>query len=110
MPADEYADYTAAMGQTDPKAKAAAIEAYLTKYPQSSVKAATLETLMLTYSGFDPAKTLDAGDRLLQIDPNNLRGLTIEVYFRQMGANQQTDAAAKQAGLDAAAGIGEEGS
>ena len=33
LPPAEYADYTAAMGQTDPKAKAAALEAYLTKYP-----------------------------------------------------------------------------
>ena len=77
----EYNAYNSAIGQTDPKAKAAALEAYLTAYPQSAVKAAVLEQLMLAYSAFDPAKTLDAADRLLQVDPNNLRGLTFEATF-----------------------------
>src|SRR5882757_413977 len=65
----EYADYNAAIGQTDPKAKAAALEAYLTKYPQSAVKASVLQQLMQGYSSFDPTKSIDAADRLLQIDP-----------------------------------------
>jgi hypothetical protein len=105
----EYADYNAAIGQTDPKAKTAALEAYLTKYPQSAVKADTLQTLMLTYSSFDPTKTLDAADRLLQVDPNNLRALTFEVFFRKAGADAITDPAGKQAALDAAAGFGTKG-
>ncbi|WP_213806073.1 hypothetical protein [Granulicella sp. dw_53] len=105
----EYKDYNDAISQTDPKAKAAAIEAYLTKYPQSAVKADTLQTLMLTYSQIDPAKTLDAADRLLQVDPNNLRALTFEVYFRKAGADSAADPAAKQAALDAAAGFAQKG-
>jgi hypothetical protein len=109
MPAAEYADYTAAEGQTDPKAKAPALEAYLTKYPQSSVKAATLQDLMLTYSQFDPVKTLDAADRLLQLEPNNLRALTLEVYFRSAQAAPLTDAAAKQAGFDSASDMAKKG-
>src|SRR5260370_30936981 len=99
----EYNAYNSAITQTDPKAKAAALEAYLTAYPQSAVKAATLEQLMLAYSAFDPAKTLDAADRLLQVDPSNLRALTFEVYFRKSAADQLTDPAAKQAALDKAA-------
>jgi hypothetical protein len=96
----EYNAYNSAITQTDPKAKAAALEAYLAAYPQSAVKGPTLEQLMLAYSGFDPAKTLDAADRLLQVDPNNLRGLTFETYFRLSGADSITDATAKQAALD----------
>ena len=46
-----------------------------------------LQQLMLAYSAFDPAKTLDAADRLLQVDPNNLRALTFEVYFRLKSAD-----------------------
>jgi hypothetical protein len=99
----EYAAYNAAVGQATPQAKAPALEAYLTAYPQSAVKAATLEQLMLAYSAFDPAKTLDAADRLLQVDPSNLRALTFEVYFRKSAADQLTDPAAKQAALDKAA-------
>jgi hypothetical protein len=105
----EYNAYNSAITQTDPKAKAAALEAYLTAYPQSSVKAAVLEQLMLAYSGFDPAKTLDAADRLLQVDPNNLRALTFETYFRLTAADSITDPTAKQAALDKAAEYAQKG-
>jgi hypothetical protein len=105
----EYNAYNSAITQTDPKAKAAALEAYLTAYPQSSVKAAVLEQLMLAYASFDPAKTLDAADRLLQVDPNNLRALTFETYFRLTGADAITDPAGKQAPLDKAAEYGQKG-
>src|SRR5580704_9710454 len=105
----EYNAYNSAITQTDPKAKAAALEAYLTAYPQSSVKAAVLEQLMLAYSAFDPAKTLDAADRLLQVDPNNLRALTFETYFRLTAADSITDPTAKQAALDKAAEYAQKG-
>jgi tetratricopeptide (TPR) repeat protein len=103
MPPAEYNAYNSAITQTDPKAKAAALEAYLTAYPQSSVKAAVLEQLMLAYSAFDPTKTLDAADRLLQVDPNNLRALTFETYFRLTAANGD------QAALDKAADYAQKG-
>src|SRR5258708_40360387 len=93
----EYNAYNSAITQTDPKAKAAALEAYLTAYPQSAVKAATLEQLMLAYSAFDAAKTLDAADRLLQVDPNNLRALTFETYFRFTASPPDLDKAADYA-------------
>jgi hypothetical protein len=109
MPPAEYNAYNSAITQTDPKAKAAALEAYLTAYPQSSVKAAVLEQLMLAYSAFDPAKTLDAADRLLQVDPNNLRALTFETYFRLTGADSIADPTAKQAALDKAADYAQKG-
>jgi hypothetical protein len=105
----EYNAYNSAITQTDPKAKAAALEAYLTAYPQSSVKAAVLEQLMLAYATFDPAKTLDAADRLLQVDPNNLRALTFETYFRLTGADAVTDPAGKQTALDKAAEYAQKG-
>jgi hypothetical protein len=105
----EYNAYNSAITQTTPQAKAPALEAYLAAYPQSAVKGATLEQLMLAYSAFDPAKTLDAADRLLQVDPNNLRGLTFETYFRLSGADSVTDPTAKQAALDKAADYAQKG-
>ncbi len=105
----EYKAYNDAMSQTTPQTKATALEAYLTQYPQSQVKAAVLEQLMAAYSAFDPVKTLDAADRLLQVDPNNLRALTLEVYFRQQAADQLTDPTAKQAGYDKAAEYAQKG-
>lgn len=109
MPQAEYNDYTAAINQTTPQTKAPALEAYLTKYPQSSVKTDVLQQLMVSYSSFDPAKTLDAADRLLQVDPNNLRAITLEVYFRKASADQLTDPTAKQAALDKAAEYAQKG-
>ncbi len=105
----EYNDYTAAINQSTPQTKAPALEAYLQKYPQSSVKSDVLQQLMVAYSSFDPTKTLDAADRLLQVDPNNLRAITLEVYFRKASADQLTDATAKQAALDKAADYAQKG-
>jgi hypothetical protein len=97
----EYADYNAANTATTPAAKAAAFEAYLTKYPNSAVKADVLNQLLFAYSQTgDQANTLSAADRLLAIDPNNLRALTFEVYYRRADADKLTDPAAKQAALD----------
>lgn len=109
MPPAEYNDYNNAITQSTPQTKAPALEAYLAKYPQSAVKADVLQQLMLAYSAFDPSKTIDAADRLLQVDPNNLRALTFEVYFRRQLADQLTDPAAKQAALDKAAEYAQKG-
>ncbi|WP_260705177.1 hypothetical protein [Edaphobacter flagellatus] len=105
----EYNDYTAAIGQTTPQAQAPALEQFLQKYPQSQVKTDVLQRLMAAYSAFDPAKTLDAADRVLQVDPNNIRALTIETFFRLQGSDSITDPAAKQAALDKAASYAQQG-
>src|SRR6185437_198315 len=68
----EYNDYSNAISQSSPAAKASAIEAFLTKYPNSVVKVQMLELLMEAYQG-NADKTVDAANRLLQADPNNLR-------------------------------------
>jgi len=105
----EYKAYNDAISQTTPQTKAAALESYLTAYPQSAVKADTLQLLMITYSSFDPAKTLSTADRLLQLQPDNLRALTFEVYFHKQDADKATDPAAKQTALDAAAEFAQKG-
>jgi tetratricopeptide (TPR) repeat protein len=109
MPAPEYAVYNNAMTQTTPQAKAAGLEQYLTQFPQSAVKQAVLETLMVLYYSFDQAKALDAADRLLQIDPANLKGLLVETALRNGQAGSVTDPAAKQTAMDTAAGYAQKG-
>src|ERR1700742_2554247 len=84
----EYNEYTNAVGQSAPAAKAAAIEAFLTKYPNSVVKNELLEQLMLAYQG-DPVKMLDAADRLLAVDPGNLRALATAVYLEETQAKSK---------------------
>ncbi len=102
----EYNDYTNAIGQSDPKARAAAIESFLQKYPQTVVKGSLLEVLVALYStppSADAAKAADASERLLQVDPNNLRAITILVYSKKGQALQKGSPADAQPLLDEAA-------
>ena len=74
---------------TTPAAKAQAFEDYLKAYPNSAVKSDVLNQLLYAYNQTgDEAKTLDAADRLLAVDPQNLRALTLEVYYRRADADE----------------------
>ncbi len=80
--------------QSDPKAKAAAIEDFLTKYPQSVVKKPLLDTLIDTYQQLqEPDKTLSAASRMLQIDPDNLKAIYISVFIKKGECTKTSDAA-----------------
>ena len=100
---DEYTAYNAVITATDPTAKAAAAEAFLTKYPQSTVKSTVLEQLLAAYAANNPTKALDAADRLLQVDPNNIRALAVDTSLLKAQGDTATDPAAKQAAYDKAA-------
>ncbi len=100
----EYNAYTNAVGQSSPAAKAQAIEAFLTQYPNSVVKQDMLEQLVGAYTqANDTPKTMDAARRLLQVDPNNLRALTYIVYV------EKTQAQGDQSKLDDAASLAQKG-
>ncbi len=110
MSQDEYASYNNANTQTTPAAKVAAFEAYLKAYPASCVKAEVLNQILFANSQLgDQAATLSAADRLLAIDPSNLRALTFEVYYRRADADKLTDVAAKTAALDKVAVFAQQG-
>ena len=109
MAAPEYAVYNNANTQTDPKAKAAAFEQYLTQFPQSAVKETVLETVMALYSTYDAAKTLDAADRLLQVNPQSMKALYAEALIRKAQGDAATDPTAKQAAYDSAASYAQKG-
>jgi hypothetical protein len=110
MSQDEYAAYNNANTQTTAAAKAAAFEAYLKAYPNSSVKVDVLNQILFADSQTgDQAATLAAADRLLAVDPNNVRALVIEVYYRRADADKMTDPAAKQAALDKVATFAQQG-
>jgi hypothetical protein len=110
MDAAEFADYDAAFNkQTTPQTQAPALEAYLAKYPKSSVRKDVLQRIMLDYSQFDPAKAITAADNFLAVDPANLQAYLIEVAYRKQAAEAATDPAAKGSGLDAAATFAKKG-
>ncbi len=101
---EEYTAYNAVITATDPAAKATAAEAFLTKYPQSTVKSTVLEQLLAGYAGANNApKALDAADRLLQVDPNNIRALALETSLLKTQGDNATDPATKQTAYDKAA-------
>jgi hypothetical protein len=110
MSQDEYAAYNNANTQTTAAGKAAAFEAYLKAYPNSSVKPDVLNQILFADSQTgDEAATLSAADRLLAIDPNNVRALVFEIYYHRADADKLTDPAAKQAALDKVATYAQQG-
>ncbi len=91
----EYNAYQMAITQSDPKAKAAALESFLQTYPQSVVKNAVLDQLVDTYQATgDPDKELNAASRLLQLDPSNLKATLYSVIIKkgQCGKGNDTQA------------------
>jgi hypothetical protein len=89
----EFNAYQMATTQSDPKAKAAALEGFLQTYPNSQVKPAVLDSLVDTYQGLgDADKTLSAASRLLQVDPGNMKALFISVYIKKSQCAKTSDA------------------
>jgi hypothetical protein len=83
----EYNAYMGAIQQTDPTAKAAALEAFLQTYPDSVMKEDALELLMRTYQQTNNLqKTEDAAVKLLQASPNNVTALALLSYSKRMQA------------------------
>jgi hypothetical protein len=106
----EYAAYNSANTQTTAAGKAAAFEAYLKAYPESAVKEDVLNQILFADSQIpDQVATLNAADRLLALDPNNVRALVFEIYYRKVDADKLTDPAAKQAALDKVAAYAQQG-
>ena len=103
----EYNAYVGAIQQSNPQAKASALEAFLQQYPNSVMKTDALELLMATYEqAGDTAKMQATADRVLQADPNNLRALALQTYSHRHEAEQNQN---PQQNLAAAAQYGEKG-
>ncbi len=89
----EYNAYMSAISAQDPNAKAQALEAFLQQYPNTVVKEETLEQLMGAYQAANNApKMSDAANRLLQVNPNNIRALALLTFVTRSQAAQQTSA------------------
>jgi hypothetical protein len=74
----EYNAYVGAVQQSDPNAKVSGLEAFLQQYPNSVMKEDALELLMVSYSQTNnAAKMADAAQRVLQVNPHNVRALTL---------------------------------
>jgi hypothetical protein len=88
----EFNSYQMATTQSDPKAKAAALESFLTTYPQSVVKNAVLDQLVDAYQqSNEPDKTVEAAGRLLQVDPNNMKAIVLSVFIKKSMCARSVD-------------------
>jgi hypothetical protein len=88
----EFNAYTTANTQADPKLKASGLEDFLTKYPQSVVKTLVLNSLIDTYQQLgDGDHALSAANRLLQIEPANLKAIVISVAIKTSQCKKNVD-------------------
>lgn len=103
----EYNAYITATQLTDPNQKAAALESFVTTYPNSVVKEDALATEMAAYQqAGNAAKSADAAAKVLQINPNNVPALVVIVYGKLIDAKSKNDVnEANQAGDMAARGL-----
>jgi hypothetical protein len=102
----EFDAYVTASSQSSPRAKAAALESFLQRYPESAVKKLVLDVLVDTYQSLnDHDNALSAASRLLQLDPNNMKAIYTSVVIKKRQCTETQDA---QACNDAAA-LGQEG-
>ena len=86
----EYNAYVNAVQQTNPGQKAAAIEAFLQTYPNSVMKEDALGALMGAYQqAGDAQKMVDAANRALQVNPNNVRALALLTYYYRASTTTQ---------------------
>jgi len=89
----EYNAYVGAVQQKDAAAKISGLEAFLAQYPNSVMKEDALELLMVSYQQTNnQAKMLDAAQRILQVNPNNLRALALLSYIKRAQAEAGQDA------------------
>ncbi len=104
----EYNAYVNAIQQTSPQAKAQGLEAFLQTYPNSVMKEDALEQLMVAYQqAGDVPKTVDAANRMLQVNPNSTGALALlSVYHRALATQGGKDAAQN---LDLAMKYGQQG-
>jgi hypothetical protein len=79
----EFAAYSQATTQSDPKAQAAALESFIQTYPQSLAKQDVLTRLVGAYQQLNDADhLLSAATRLLQVDPNNMEAIVLSVSIK----------------------------
>lgn len=90
----EYNAYIGAFGQQDPAAKISGFEAFATQYPNSVMKEEALEQLMGAYQATgNLPKMVETAQKVLQVNPNNLKALALLVFGKRITAKTPQDLA-----------------
>jgi tetratricopeptide (TPR) repeat protein len=78
--------YRGASQQKSASAKCGSLEAFLAQYPDSVMKEDALELLLVAYrEAGSPARTIETAQRLLQLNPCNLRALAVMASSEEGG-------------------------
>ncbi|MGH9598940.1 MAG: hypothetical protein ACRD27_03700 [Terracidiphilus sp.] len=114
LPPAEYEAYQTATTQTNPTAKAAALESFLKTYPQSPVTKEVLDQLIDAYQQAGNAdQELSAASRLLQVDPTNMKAIFVSVGIKtrecQGSISTSTGVSSDQQTCDDAAALAQKG-
>ena len=100
----EYDAYMATIKQDDVTKKVAGLEAFAQQYPNSVVREAAMESLLAAYQQTGNAPKLDdAAQRLLVINPNNIKALAILSYLKKAGGDFANARSFAERGLKALA-------
>jgi len=100
----EYNSYIAALREANPQSQAQAFENFLQQYPNTVIKEDALEQLMAAYEKLgNAAKMTETANRVLQVNPNNVRALVLLAFSKRAAAEanqapQQNAAEALQYG------------
>jgi hypothetical protein len=80
----EFNSYQNATTQNDPAQKCAALDSFLKTYPQSTAKSAALDQMIDCYQQTGQMDNLlSAANRVLQIDPNNMKAIFVSVFAKK---------------------------
>jgi hypothetical protein len=91
---NEYNAYMSATQQTDPSAKAAALEQFVQQYPNSVVKEDALQAAMAAFQqAGNLQKSVSTAGQLLQINPNNVPALAVQTYVKRQECSNSPQAA-----------------
>jgi tetratricopeptide (TPR) repeat protein len=102
----EYDAYISAVKSTDLRQRAAALEAFAGKYPNSVVKSGALEGAMFAYAQSNSqAKAAELAQIILKSDPGHVRALAIMTFVKRYAAMQNDPKAAAEVGSYAERGL-----
>jgi tetratricopeptide (TPR) repeat protein len=102
----EYNAYITALNTQDPAQKGAAMEAFITQYPNSVVGTDAMEQAMAAYQQTgNVAKLTSTANHLLELDPANVRALAIVTFLNRSLASQGDAKAASDVRAEADRGL-----
>ncbi|HZP61704.1 MAG TPA: hypothetical protein VFB27_15365 [Opitutaceae bacterium] len=102
----EYNAYISALNTADPAQKAAAMEAFVAKYPDSVERVGAREQAMAAYQQTgNQAKVEEMAGAILKLEPDHVRALAIVTFLQRAHASGGDKTALAEVGANAERGL-----